>query len=62
MCFALPFLQVAYFFASLRDDEKSHFVRFSSESRKKYKRYFQPVCGKTHNDKLLFTFTLWNAI
>jgi len=51
----LPFLQAAYFFASLRDDEKSHFVRFSSESRKKYKRYFQPVNGKMNNYKLIFT-------
>jgi len=51
--FALPFLQAAYFFAILRDDEKSHFVRFSSEYWKKYKRCFQPVCGKMNNHKLI---------
>ena len=52
--FRLPFLQAACFFASLRDDEKSHFVRFSSESRKKHERCFQPVDGKMHNYKLIF--------
>jgi len=43
------------FFASLRDDEKSHFVRFSSESWKKYGRCFQPVCGEMDCYKFLFT-------
>jgi len=47
----LPFLQAACFFASLRDDEKTHFVRFSSESWEKHKRYFQPVCGKMNKNK-----------
>ena len=44
--FALPFLQAVCFFASLRDDDKSHCVRLSSESWKKHGHCFQTVCGK----------------
>jgi len=55
--FRLAFPSSSIFFASLSDDEKSHFVRFSSESCKKYRRYFQPVCGEMDDNKLLFTDT-----
>jgi len=37
-------------FSSLRDDKKTHFVRFLSESWKEHKRYFQPVYGEINND------------
>jgi hypothetical protein len=58
--FALPFLQVAYFLLASEMMKRLASAHFSSESNKKYKRYFQPVCGKMNHYESIHTGTLVN--
>jgi len=51
MQFALPFLQAAYFLQASGMMKSLACAQFSSESYKKYKRYFQPVSGKLYKYK-----------
>jgi len=59
MDFALPFLQAACFFEASEMIKRLACAHFLSESLKKHKRCFQPVCGKIHKDKKIFTGNGW---